>query len=249
MAQETPYDGDQPLRHPQREETSVHADARYGILGGTFDPPHLGHLVLAQEVAARLRLDLVWFVPTGSPPHKAGQPITAAAHRRAMVELAIAGNDRFALSTVELERAGPSYTVDSLRQLRAQWGAHSHICLILGWDMLLYLPHWHDPRGVIAATDEIAAVHRPGFDGDPGALAQLEAQLPGLRVKLALVAAPQLEISATALRERVAERLPIRYLVPDAVCDYIERHGLYRGVESAVGQEEAEREIRGPRTE
>ena len=150
----------------------MHSGARYGILGGTFDPPHLGHLVLAQEVFARLGLDRVWFVPTGSPPHKVGQRITAAEHRRAMVELAIAGDARFALSTVELERAGPSYTVDTLRLLRATWGEASRICLVLGWDMLLYLPSWHDPRGVIAAADEIAAVHRPGFDGDPDALAQ-----------------------------------------------------------------------------
>src|SRR6185312_16181246 len=110
MAEGNQHNGDRALGRPQAEDASVHSGARYGILGGTFDPPHLGHLVLAQEVFARLRLDRVWFVPTGSPPHKAGQRITAADHRRAMVELAIAGDARFALSAVELERAGPSYT-------------------------------------------------------------------------------------------------------------------------------------------
>lgn len=214
----------------------MHQGARYGILGGTFDPPHLGHLVLAQEVFARLRLDRVWFVPAASPPHKAGQRITAAEHRQAMVELAIARDPRFALSTVELERAGPSYTVDTLRMLRTRWGEDTWICLVLGWDMLLYLPHWHDSRGVIAATDQIAAVHRPDFGGSPGALAELDVALPELRPKLALVAAPQLEIAATTLRERVASGLPIRYLVPDAVCDYIEAHGLYAVPESTGEQ-------------
>src|SRR5579885_3857444 len=168
MARENQHDGDQPLERPNDANTSVHTGARYGILGGTFDPPHLGHLVLAQEAFARLRLDRVWFVPTGSPPHKVGRQISAVEHRRAMVELAIAGDARFALSTVELERAGLSYTLDTLRQLRTRWG-DVRITLVLGWDMVLYLPFWHDPRGVIAATDEIAAVHRPGFDADPSA--------------------------------------------------------------------------------
>ncbi len=248
MAEGDQHNGDQPLERPPDEYTSVHADARYGILGGTFDPPHLGHLVLAQEIFTRLRLDRVWFVPTGSPPHKAEQRITAAEHRRTMVELAIADDERFGLSSIELERAGPSYTVDTLRLLRTQWG-DVRISLVLGWDMLLYLPFWHDPRGVIAAADEIATVHRPGFGGNSDELEQLVAQLPELRPKLTLVAAPQLEIAATALRERVATNLPIRYLVPDAVCEYIEANELYRRAESTVGQEGAGREIRGPRTE
>jgi nicotinate-nucleotide adenylyltransferase len=229
-------DGDQPLVRPHDADTGVQMSARYGILGGTFDPPHLGHLALAQEVYARLRLDRVWFVPTGSPPHKAEQRITAAEHRRAMVELAIADDPRFALSPIELERAGPSYTVDTLRALRTQWG-DVRISLVLGWDMLLYLPFWHDPRGVIAAADEIATAHRPGFDGKSDALDTVLAQLPELRAKLTLVPTPQLEIAATTLRERVATNLPIRYLTTDAVRAYIERHELYRHAESTVEQE------------
>lgn len=244
-------EGDQPLERPHDADTGVQMSARYGILGGTFDPPHLGHLALAQEVHARLKLDRVWFVPTGSPPHKAGQRITAAEHRRAMVELAIKDDPRFALSTIELEREGPSYTVDTLRELRTLWG-DVRISLVLGWDMLLYLPFWHDPRGVIAAADEIATAHRPGFDGKSDALDTVLAQLPELLVKLALVPTPQLEIAATTLRERVATNLPIRYLTTDAVRAYIERHDLYRHAESTADtgeQKGAGREIRGPRTE
>ena len=214
----------------------MHAPLRYGILGGTFDPPHIGHLALAQEAYARLALDRVWFIPTGAPPHKAGRPISAGADRRAMVELAIAGDERFALSTVELDRPGPSYTVETLRTLRAAWSGDAHasadagvwIGFIVGWDMLANLPEWHDPAGVLAALDGLIATHRPGFTADDAELNRLEAQLPGLRERLILLGAPQLELAATGLRERVADGLPIRYLAPDAVCAYIQAHGLYR---------------------
>jgi nicotinate-nucleotide adenylyltransferase len=175
-----------------------------------------------------LALDRVWFVPAGIPPHKPDQVITAGDHRRTMVELAIAGDEGFALSAIELERAGPSYTAETLRELRAVWGPHVEMLFVLGWDMLLYLPFWHDVPGVLAAVDRLVAVHRPGFAGDDAALADLEARIPGLRAKLVLAPAPQLEISATMLRERVARGLPIRYLVPDPVHHYIAEQGLYR---------------------
>ncbi len=199
-------------------------------MGGTFDPPHIGHLALAQEVYARLGLDRVWFLPTGTPPHKQGQPISPAEQRRVMVERAITGDERFALCDVELTRVGPSYTVETLRQLRGEWGAETRIIFIVGWDMLAYLPQWYDAPGVLAALDQLAAVHRPGFVAEDEAqpqLEQLEARIPGLRAKLALLPAPQLEVSSSDLRERVAAGLPIRYLVPDAVCAYIAEQGLY----------------------
>jgi nicotinate-nucleotide adenylyltransferase len=199
---------------------------RYGILGGTFDPPHMGHLILAQEVYARLALDRVWFIPTGLPPHKLGHHVTHAAHRVAMLEGALAGDERFGLLTVEVERHGPSYTADTLRQLRAQWGEEVEITLILGWDMLLYMPQWHDPDGVVAHVDEIAAVHRPDAGSD-SALESLDQRLPGLRQKLRMVPFPQLDISSTMIRERVALDLPIRYLVSDVVSGYISAQGLY----------------------
>jgi len=215
----------------------VHAGPRYGILGGTFDPPHLGHLVVAQEVYARMGLDRVWFVPAGQPPHKAQRTISPAADRLAMVERAIAADDRFAVSTIELERSGPSYTVDTLRELRALWGDDAWMVLILGWDMLEYLPKWHDAEGVIASADQIAAVHRPGFVADNSDIARLEQQFPGLHAKLALAPGPQLAISGTEIRARVAQLLPVCYLTPDAVASYIEMQLLYRAVGQTEGAE------------
>jgi nicotinate-nucleotide adenylyltransferase len=213
---------------------------RYGILGGTFDPPHIGHLALAQEAHSRLGLDRVWFVPTGAPPHKPGQPVSAADDRVAMVERAIAGDARFALSTVELELAGPSYTIRTLGVLRQRWGADAWICFVMGWDMLAYLPKWRDPAGVVAAVDAVAAAHRPGYPATDGEVAALAPAVPGLSEKLAVLPGPLLDISATGIRDRVASGLPVRYLVLDSVRHYIEERGLYRdhGVSSgtATGQ-------------
>jgi nicotinate-nucleotide adenylyltransferase len=205
---------------------------RYGILGGTFDPPHIGHLILAQEAHVRLGLDRVWFIPTGVSPHKLGQPVTPAFHRVAMLERALADDDRFALLTLEIERLGPSYTVDTLRALRTQWGLEVEIALILGWDMLLYLPQWRDPAGVIVSVDEIVAVHRPGADSSD-ALDDVYERLPDLRGKLRTLAFPQLDISSTEIRERVAQGLPVRYLVSDVVSGYISAQELYTHDSSA----------------
>jgi nicotinate-nucleotide adenylyltransferase len=199
---------------------------RYGILGGTFDPPHIGHLILAQEVYARLELDRVWFVPTGVSPHKIGQPVTAAAHRVAMLERALSGDARFGLLTLELERAGPSFTSDTLRQLRAEWGPEVAITLILGWDMLLYLPQWHDASAVVASVDRIAAVQRPAED-TADTFDELLRRLPAVRGKMETLPFPRLDISSTAIRERVAQGLPIRYLVSDVVSKYISAQRLY----------------------
>lgn len=218
-------------RHPHVSSTrqpGVHAGPRYGILGGTFDPPHVGHLVLAQEVYVRMSLDRVWFLPAREPPHKAGRSISPVADRLAMLERAIAADERFAVSTVELERPGPSYTVDTLRELRELWGADAWMVLILGWDMLAYLPNWHDAAGVIAGANQIAAVRRPGVVAAEADLARLEDQLPGLREKVMVVPAPQIAISGTEIRTRVAQMLPVRYLTPDAVATYIEARALYR---------------------
>lgn len=211
------------------------AHPRYGILGGTFDPPHLGHLLLAQEALIHLALDRVWFVPTGSPPHKPNQRISSHDDRRAMVERAIAGNPAFALSLVELERSGPSYSVDTLRQLRQEWGENVTMCFIMGWDMLTYLPQWRRPEQVIATLDHIAATRRPGFTVDPREIASLERSLPGLTEKLTIFAAPQVEVSSTEIRQRVASGVPIRYLVSDPVRSYIEERDLYRFADRSEG--------------
>jgi nicotinate-nucleotide adenylyltransferase len=204
------------------------ASPRIGLLGGTFDPIHLAHLVVAQEVAARLDLHQVLFIPANEPPHKRGRPITPGHQRRAMVELAIADEPRFALCTIELERDGPSYTADTVAQLRASYGSNAQIFFILGADMLGTFAHWHAPGDILRQVTGLAAVHRPDFAPLPTARAAWEAQLPGLGAAIIPVPVPQLEISSTEIRERVALHLPIRYLVADAVRDYIEAQSLYR---------------------
>ena len=207
---------------------------RYGVLGGTFDPPHIGHLILAQEVYARLGLDRVWFIPTGVSPHKLDRLVRPAVHRVALLERALADDERFGLLTLEVERPGPSYTVDTLRELRAQWGPETEITLILGWDMLLYLPQWREPEAVVASVDQIAAAHRPGAGPDTR-LDGVFARLPALRAKLRMIPFPQLDISGAAIRERVAQGLPIRYLVSNVVSGYISAQGLYSR-DSSVGE-------------
>ncbi|HKV85323.1 MAG TPA: nicotinate-nucleotide adenylyltransferase [Ktedonobacterales bacterium] len=209
-------------------EPGARTGPRYGIFGGTFDPPHIGHLVLAQETLVHLNLERVWFVPTGTPPHKPDRPISPQDDRRAMVERAIAGNERFALSAIELARGGPSYSVDTLDQMRREWGVDVYMCLIMGWDMLAYLPHWREPERVLATVDCVAAVRRPGVSSAPDEMERLARALPGLSAKLTVVPAPLMEVSASDIRRRVASDVPIRYLVPDPVRSYIERRGLYR---------------------
>lgn len=205
----------------------MRAGVRYGILGGTFDPPHIGHLALAQEAAARLRLDRVWFLPAAEPPHKRGRSRSAASDRAAMVELAIESDERFGLDRTDLDRPGPSYTVDTLAILRDRWGPDVWIGFIVGWDMLLSLPEWHEPASILSRLDALIAARRPGAPDEAGDIARLDAALPGLRAHLEPLDAPQLEVSSTGLRARVAAGLPVRYLTPDAVCAYISRRGLY----------------------
>lgn len=230
-------------RHPG---TATQTRPRYGILGGTFDPPHLAHLVVAQEVYTRLALDRVYFIPAGQPPHKRGRAISPAADRCAMVERAIADNAAFALSRVEVDRAGPSYTSETLALLRAAWPAETAIALVLGWDMLLDLPHWRDPASVVRQVSQLAVTHRPGYEATPPQIAELTAGLPDLPQKLALVPVPQMAFSATDVRVRVAAGLPIRYLVPDAVAAYIAERGLYQHPSSDLADRRAEGEVVGP---
>jgi nicotinate-nucleotide adenylyltransferase len=220
------------MNHMAADDIGVQKTVRYGILGGTFDPPHLGHLVLAQEAYTALSLNKVWFVPAGQPPHKLEATHTAADIRRQLVELAIAGDERFGLCTVELLRAGPSYTVDTLRELRATWGPHVWICLILGWDMVSYLPNWHDPSGVLEQVDQIAAAHRPGYPVSDEELAGLALKFPDFLAKVKVFSVPQVDIAASTLRQRVAAGQPVRYLVPETVRQYIEEHGLYQAMDS-----------------
>lgn len=197
---------------------------RLGILGGTFDPIHHGHLVAAGEALHQLQLDLVLFVPAGEPPHKPTRPISPAHHRLRMIELAIAGKPCFALSRVDLDRPGPSYTVEMLDLLRIEWGPDATIFFIEGTDSLNDMPTWFQPQRLIELC-ELAVVARGGLKVD---ISPLEEQLPGLGDRLHWVEMPRLEISSSDLRARVRSGRPISYLVPPSVESYILEHGLYR---------------------
>jgi nicotinate-nucleotide adenylyltransferase len=209
--------------------SSSFANLRHvGLLGGTFDPIHYGHLVIAEEVRTVLHLAEMVFVPAGHPPHKPGRIVTEAQHRLAMLELAIASNPHFTISLVDLERPGPSYTVETLQVLRQQWGAQTAIYFVIGGDSLEDLLAWYDPAGILKQLTALVAVQRPGYEEAAGYRDTLEARLPGIRQRLIMVQAPQLDISATDLRRRVAEGRPIKYQTPEAVERYIIEYGLYR---------------------
>ena len=209
-------------------DRSFSAQQRIGLVGGTFDPIHYGHLVIAEEVRAVLHLNEMLFIPTGQPPHKPRRTVTETQHRVAMVELAIASNPYFSLSRIEVERETPSYTVETLRTLRQQWGTQAALYFVIGWDSLEDFPIWHDPAGILEQLTHLVAVRRPGYVEEPAYNELLEKRLPGITQRLIVVPAPQLEISATELRQRVAEQRPIKYQTPEIIEQYIHEHGLYR---------------------
>lgn len=221
---------------------SLLTSRRIGVIGGTFDPVHYGHLVIAEEVCAALELEQMVFVPSGQPPHKPDRVVTASVHRIAMLECAIADNPHFSLSRVDVDRPGPSYTVDTLRLLREEWkeregrampvgGVESMkpvaLYFVIGWDSLEYLLSWFDPAGILTQLDYLVAVRRPRYNEDERYLETLEARLPGLRQRLLIVPAPQLDISSTDLRERASQGRPIKYQLPESVEQYIRENGLY----------------------
>ena len=195
-----------------------------GVLGGTFDPIHTGHLVVAEEIRTHLSLAEILFVPTGQPWLKADTPISAAEYRVQMVRLAIADKPYFKLSTMEIERAGPSYSVDTITELQAHLGSKAEVFFILGWDSLAELPQWHEPSRLIKMC-RLVAVPRPGCPAPD--LNSLEAAIPGLSQSVMLMDKPQVDISASAIRKRVAQGLSIRHLVPEPVARYIKQHRLY----------------------
>ncbi|MDE3090928.1 MAG: nicotinate-nucleotide adenylyltransferase [Chloroflexota bacterium] len=196
---------------------------KLGVLGGTFDPPHNGHLVIAQEALTQLDLAQVIFAPTRQPPHKLGQEVTPIKQRLDMVRLAIAANPRFALSRVDVDRAGPTYTVDTIRLLRDGLGEDAEIYFIMGLDSFATILAWHAPDQLIRLC-RLAVFNRPGFAVD---LAALEARLPGVRERATLLPSPALDIAASDLQHRVRAGQSIKHLVPDAVAAYIMEHGLY----------------------
>jgi nicotinate-nucleotide adenylyltransferase len=201
---------------------------RIGIFGGTFDPIHFGHLMIAEECRFALDLDQVLFVPAGDPPHKKGLPITPSADRVAMIERAIAGNSAFAMSRIDVDRAGPSFTVDLLATLRAELGSDVALWFVMGADSLADLLAWRDPARIIELA-RIAATNRPDAPmPDPRGF---EDRLPGAIDRIDVVDVPALQIASSDLRRRVAAGQPIRYQVPDSVWDYVVARGLYRGTE------------------
>ena len=196
---------------------------RIGVFGGTFDPVHNGHLHIAREVRRALALDRIIWVPAGKPPHKRGQIVSDDRDRVAMIELALAAAPRDKVSTIELERPGPSYTADTLETL-AQDLAPAELVFIMGEDSLRDFPTWKDPERILAVA-ELAVAGRPGIDTDVDDLVQ---QLPELEHRVTLVPMAELQVSSSEIRRRVAEGEPIADLVPAAVAEYIAREGLYR---------------------
>ncbi len=198
---------------------------RVGVLGGTFDPVHHGHLVAASEVAYRLGLDEVLLVPAGQQWQKTRPDISPAEDRYAMTVIATEPDPRLAASRVDLERAGPTYTVDTLTDLHTSLGAEVELVLILGADALAGLHTWHRAKE-IPALAHLVGVTRPGHDLRSTDALGLP---PG---SVTYVEIPALEVSSSDIRARVADGAPIRYLVPDAVAQYVEDHGLYQGAPS-----------------
>lgn len=198
--------------------------ARIGVLGGTFDPPHIGHLAAAEDVAWKLSLDQVLFVPNRRPPHKQNQQVSAVRDRVAMVELAIAGNSRFALSTSELDREGLSYTIDTLREFREIWPAGTEIFFLVGCDAIHQLHTWHLPDELLEEFG-LVVMERP--TGDPVDWNAVQGRFPRIREQVRVVDIAELEISGQGIRRRVADGAPIRYYVQPAVERYIRERGLY----------------------
>lgn len=198
---------------------------KVGVMGGTFDPPHNGHLSMARQVRDRLKLESVIFVPAGQPWFKSEMPVSPAGDRLEMVKLAIASHPFFKLSSIEIDRPGPSYTVDTLVQLRSELSSETELLFLIGWDSLAQLPDWREPSRMIGLCT-LVALPRPGYAPD---LAALENRIPGISGHIIMLDIPQMEVSATDIRERVARGGDISKLVPERVAEYIRDTGLYRG--------------------
>lgn len=197
---------------------------RLGIFGGTFDPPHLGHLILAAEALDQLRLDRVLWVVTPDPPHKSGRVITPLEKRMKLVEAAIFQDDQFEISRVEIDRPGPHYSADTVEILAKEFPG-AELFYLMGGDSLHDLPDWVRPHQLLAALAGIGVMHRPQDAID---LPRLERALPGIAAKVHFVNAPLLEISSSSIRERAARGAHFRYFLPELVYRLVESLGLYR---------------------
>jgi len=193
-------------------------------MGGTFDPIHIAHLAIAEEVRVRLALDRVLFVPARVSPLKVGNTHATGDDRYRMVELAIVDNAGFQASRLELDRSGPSYTVDTLASLRKAYGDEAALYFIMGMDALEALPYWRHPDQIVRLA-RLVVIARPGYEADWVAL---ERAIPGLCEDTEVIDSLRLDISSSELRERVRQGMPIRYLVPAPVEAYIREHRLYQ---------------------
>ena len=196
---------------------------RLGIFGGTFDPPHIGHLILAEEAQSQLDLDLVLWVLTAGPPHKSGQILTSLEHRLDMLVAAIRDNPLFEISRVEIDRPPPHYALETVRILNQAYAGDA-LFYLMGGDSLRDLPTWHKPTAFVQACNAIGVMRRPGEQAD---LEDLERLIPGISRKLRFVEAPLLEIASSDIRVRVAAGRPFRYYLPPAVFQIILDKKLY----------------------
>ena len=197
---------------------------RFGVFGGTFDPPHIGHLILATEACEELRFDRLLWVLTPVPPHKLDQTITPLEHRIAMLELAISDEPNFELSRIEIDRSGPHYTVDTMRLLADEYPS-ADLVLLIGGDSLRDLPTWHRPTDLVSVCHEIGVIRRPDDSVD---LSAWERQVPGTQAKVRFVDTPLLDISSRVIRHRIRKNLPFRYYLHPPVYEYIIKKNLYR---------------------
>ncbi len=197
---------------------------RIGILGGTFDPIHIGHLILAEEAWFQLQLDRIYLAPAGDPPHKLGRQLAPVRDRLCMAELATADSDHVIISRVDADRPGPHYTSDMVRFVQADAGPNTEIYFLMGMDSLRDLPTWHEAAWLVEHA-RLVALSRHDVELD---WAALEAALPGLRSRVIILDMPELEIASHVIQQRVRNGQPIRHMVPRVVEAYIQKHSLYR---------------------
>jgi nicotinate-nucleotide adenylyltransferase len=207
---------------------------RIGLLGGTFDPPHIGHLVLAETASHELNLERLLFVPAGDPPHKQTEDKTPVEHRLVMLDKAIDKNNRFDISRVDIDRPGPHYSFDMVRLIGEQY-PDAELYFVMGGDSFYDLPTWYRP-GELIQLCKLAVMRRPD---EPIRTDMHEALLPGLAARVEIIDAPLIGVSSTMLSQRLGQGKSVRYLVPDVVLDYILEHGLY-GSSAAISLDSKE---------